>query len=291
MENNYACPVCKSALDSNNCARCGFRMKLAGGLPSFFTASPVSRRYEKIGAFYDTLYSHTEDIWNQLASRGREFDNFISSLVMAGGPVWYLDIGCGEGNLLAAVPAPEKFGMDISRKALQVAAVRAGADLCLGFAEELPYRTEFFDAITSIGVMTHFANDRAATKEIWRVLRPGGRYIAGVFIPPRLTEKIAGKVSEFVFPRPRPAGFVRWLLTKFRRPVPGANQTEPGRKDRQPIERHYKSKEVERIFKDCGFKISKVITKRKYPDAPLAGHHFRIYILTKDIRSATGQAS
>lgn len=277
---NYVCPSCKSALNSGACANCGFRVKRAGNIPVFFTASLVSKRYEEIGAFYDDLYENTDDVWSRVASRGRDFDQFVGSLIIAGKPWRLLDVGCGEGNLLTAVSATEKFGIDISHRALRAAASRAGAALCVGFAEELPYQTAFFNAITSIGVMTHFIDDIAATREINRVLHPEGRYIVGIFIRPTPAERVLNKISEFVYPRPRPDALFKWLFEKVSKTASGSHNAE-NNKARQPVERLYTVREVEKKFEACGFEISNVITKRKYPEAPLAGHHFRIYILRK----------
>lgn len=277
----YICPKCKSKLNISSCTQCEFTIRWNERLPVFFTDSVVSKCYEKIGDFYDKLYGKMDNVWNNLAGRGYEFDRFISSFVMENHPTRYLDIGCGQGNMLAMVTAPEKFGIDISRKALLSALDRTYANLCLGFAEELPYQTDYFDAITSIGVMTHFINDYDATREILRVLRPEGIYVVGMFIPPVFIERILDKVHKFVYPRPRPIKFIRKVVRKVIHIVSVIRQTSNQRKDYQPIEKYYTSKEVEEIFKRVGFVISEMITKRKNPNAPLAGHHFRIYILRK----------
>jgi ubiquinone/menaquinone biosynthesis C-methylase UbiE len=277
----YACPKCKSKLESNKCSQCDFTVRWNDSIPGFFTDSPLSKRYEEIGAFSDKLYRDMDNAWCRLAKRGNAFNFFVSSLIMAQRPLRYLDIGCGEGFLLAAITAPEKYGMDISYNALRAASLRACGDFCIGFSEELPYRTEYFDAITSIGVMTHFIDDFAATCEIHRVLRPGGCYLVGIFIPPSFSESIAIKFSEFVYPRLKPIDFLLWMTQKVRQAASARRQAEEARTERQPVERHYTSKQVERIFERAGFVVSKVITKRNTPDAPLAGHHFRIYILHK----------
>jgi ubiquinone/menaquinone biosynthesis C-methylase UbiE len=277
----YICPKCKSDLESNKCTECDFTIRWNDSTPVFFTGSALSKRYEEIGTFYDELYGDMDNVWSNLASRGHQFDQFISSLVVADPPTRFLDIGCGEGFLLAAITAAEKFGMDISYNALRAASLRAGGNLCIGFSEEMPYQSAYFDAITSIGVMTHFIDDFTATSEIYRVLRPGGCYVVGIFIPPSFSERIAGKVPEFVYPRPKPIAFLRWLTRKGLQAVSARRQAKEECKERQPVERYYTSKQVERIFERVGFAISKVITKRNTPDAPLSGHHFRIYILHK----------
>ncbi|MCD4670343.1 MAG: class I SAM-dependent methyltransferase [Actinomycetia bacterium] len=256
-----------------------------GDFPAFFTDSAVSESYKEIGAFYDDFYGKMDDTWNQIASRGPEFVRFIASLVAKTCPTRYLDIGCGEGYQLAAITAPEKHGLDISCKALKVAARHSGANLGLAFAEQLPFSTGYFDAITSIGVMTHFVDDLAATREIHRVLNQAGRYIVGLFLRPAFTERIMAKISEFLYPHPTPVVFINCLKNKISSYLKGARKCDRIRKDYQPVERYYTQKSVEQLFDKAGFVVLELITKRRYPEAPLAGHHFRIYVLQKKRRN------
>lgn len=44
----------------------------------------------------------------------------------------------------------------------------------------VPYRDNTFDAIYSMGTIEHFDESDAAVREMWRVLKPGGRAIVGV---------------------------------------------------------------------------------------------------------------
>jgi SAM-dependent methyltransferase len=44
----------------------------------------------------------------------------------------------------------------------------------------VPYRDNTFDAIYSMGTIEHFHESDAAVREMWRVLKPGGRAIVGV---------------------------------------------------------------------------------------------------------------
>ena len=47
---------------------------------------------------------------------------------------------------------------------------------------ELPYENETFDFVLSSGVLEHVANEYESTKEVWRVLKPGG-ILAVTFLP------------------------------------------------------------------------------------------------------------
>ncbi len=277
----YACPECKAELKANFCFGCGFEVRLVEGVPAFFTGSAVSNRYEEIGRFYDNLYDTMEDAWTKVAARGPEFVKFVASLVMQNQPRRYLDVGCGEGYLLSAVTATEKYGLDISYKALQVAARRSKAMLCLGFAEQLPYPTGYFETISSIGVMTHLIDHTAATAEIYRVLSSGGIYVVGLYLPLPISQRILVKVYEFIYPRPRPLSFMHWAIQKGSQSVRAIPEIQSTHRDAQPIKKYYKAKQVERVFDQAGFVVDELITKRRTPSAPLAGEHFRIYVLKK----------
>ncbi len=95
--------------------------------------------------------------------------------------------GCGVGLYVRALQAhaPEVHGVDIEGTYLEQALENAaGAHLLLGRGEALPYDEGAFDLVLSHEVLEHVADDRAAAREMVRVLRPGGRAI--VFVPNRL---------------------------------------------------------------------------------------------------------
>ncbi len=86
-----------------------------------------------------------------------------------------LDVGCGEGYYLRALgkanPQTERWGLDISRDAVRLA---AGADKAghylVATAARLPFASGSFDALTSLFALT-------AAEEFARVLGPGGYYL------------------------------------------------------------------------------------------------------------------
>lgn len=91
----------------------------------------------------------------------------VAAMVPAGAAA-VLDAGCGEGSYLAAVSAPERFGIDIAKAGVRLAA-RRHRDITFAVASSyrLPFFDASFDAVLSVFAPRPFA-------EFARVLRPGG---------------------------------------------------------------------------------------------------------------------
>lgn len=94
-----------------------------------------------------------------------------------GGVLDILDAGCGTGGNSAHLRAYGRVtGIDVSPDALSFARERPGLRLARGSVERLPFRSASFDLVVSNDVLCHLqvADDRRATAEFGRVLRPGG---------------------------------------------------------------------------------------------------------------------
>jgi ubiquinone/menaquinone biosynthesis C-methylase UbiE len=93
----------------------------------------------------------------------------------------FLDVGCGTGNLLAAVQAVSRgaflCGVDPSPVLLAKAKLRpelAGGTLLEGIVERLPIDDDVMDYTLSMLVLQEFADRPAALREMSRVTRAGG---------------------------------------------------------------------------------------------------------------------
>ena len=109
-----------------------------------------------------------------------------------------LDIGSGPGNVTAALARAAgsdglALGIDISEPML-ARAVEAQAGRNVGFmradAQQLPFRDETVDAVTSLAVLQLVPNPSATLAEIARVLKPGGR--VAIMVP------TAGRGADFL---------------------------------------------------------------------------------------------
>lgn len=105
----------------------------------------------------------------------------------------FLDVGCGTGYLtrvVAPVVGPEGrvTGVDPSPAMVEYARGRAPAncDYQEGEGQDLPFPDGSFDAVLSSLAVHHIPEgERArALREMFRVLRPGGRLVVAEFRPP-----------------------------------------------------------------------------------------------------------
>jgi SAM-dependent methyltransferase len=93
-----------------------------------------------------------------------------------------LDVGCGTGaNLLMLKQYGEAEGVDVSTDALAFCRERGLDGVRQGAGEELPYEDGTFDLVTAFDVVEHMDDDLAGLREMYRVLRPGGRVL--LFVP------------------------------------------------------------------------------------------------------------
>jgi len=103
-------------------------------------------------------------------------------------PFDLLDVGCGTGTFAAMVAGcglPARVvGLDYAASMCKVAgdkAHAAGASGQLKFlnadSENLPFASGTFDAITCSNSFHHYPHQDQAVREMFRVLRPGGRLI------------------------------------------------------------------------------------------------------------------
>jgi SAM-dependent methyltransferase len=118
-----------------------------------------------------------------------------------------LEVGCGQGvdsSILIAqmVPSGSYIGIDYSPRSVEVAKRNAvlladrfsvKPEYRVGNAEALAFDDEHFDAVYSMGVLHHTANERKAIEEVRRVLAPGGE--AFIFLYRKYAPKVvAAKV-------------------------------------------------------------------------------------------------
>lgn len=269
----YVCPDCKTPLEHLRCERCDYQYSRVDSIPILLSRTPRLQSAMEIAAAYDSIYRRHSNVWEN-QGRTREFIDYFASLLSRFQCARFLEIGCGEGFLLASLKLAEKFAVDLSTKAITAAQTRTQAHFSVALAERLPFPGDYFDLVASVGVMEHFLDIKEATQEIRRVLKPGGFYVAQTDVYFTFRDRLAVKIAEYVFPRPRPIGFVRWLGRRLK------SRKKPEFPE-QPIQNTYTLRGARAWFEDNGLAVIDVLHTRRHPELPLIAPWAVIYIAQK----------
>lgn len=139
----------------------------------------------------ETETAKARRVWDTFAPRYDSTMRFFERVQFSGGREWVcsrahgnvLEVAIGTGlNLPLYPPGVRLTGVDLSPEMLALACQRAeelGQDVELreGDAESLPCDDASFDTAVCTLSLCAIPDDRAAIREMWRVLRPGGRLL------------------------------------------------------------------------------------------------------------------
>lgn len=186
-----------------------------------------------------------QKIWNKIAPEWHEFkthpaEHTIEFLKKTSGKV--LDLGSGSGRHLCQIKKGKMYLVDFSKEMLKLAEKKAkrekiNAEFFVSDLTKLPFEDEFFDyaiCISSLHCVEGEKNREKAVKELYRVLKKGGKAKVGVW-----------NIKSKRFKNAPKEKFVGW---------------------RDKGKRYYylfDEKEIHDLFKKAGFKIiSKEIPRR-----------------------------
>lgn len=152
--------------------------------------------------FYENQYRAGETKgpwWYQLLTpliKTREDVAFDIISMYEGKKHAYLDLGCGEGDLIARLENEFKVlvGSDIAKNRLKLAKKKyKSKKISFQFADldkTFPYKDSSFDVVTCLGVIEYTFDPYHIMKEAHRIIKPGGILILEVpniaFLPERL---------------------------------------------------------------------------------------------------------
>lgn len=133
----------------------------------------IASRYDFLNHF---LSANTDTRWRRLVARKLQ-----PSLQAAETRV--LDVACGTGDLslvIAKQTGAHVVGTDFCRPMLEIAARKAAnvapsIPFVEGDALKLPFAGDSFDAVSIAFGLRNLSSVEGGLKELWRVLRPGGR--------------------------------------------------------------------------------------------------------------------
>ena len=97
------------------------------------------------------------------------------------------DLGCGSGTFTDMLRGRglKAVGLDISPGLLELGrTLHPGLELLQGDVERLPFESSSLDGVFLSGIVHHLPDPSRCANEVFRVLKPGGRFVA--FDPNRL---------------------------------------------------------------------------------------------------------
>jgi demethylmenaquinone methyltransferase/2-methoxy-6-polyprenyl-1,4-benzoquinol methylase len=143
-------------------------------------AHQVREMFGKIAARYDLLNhllsGNTDQRWRRLVAKRLQE-------ALAHDDALALDVACGTGDLslaIAQATGARVIGTDFCRPMLEIAARKSLAHASLipfveGDALRLPFADSRFDAVSIAFGLRNLSSVEGGLKELWRVLKPGGR--------------------------------------------------------------------------------------------------------------------
>ncbi|REE82969.1 demethylmenaquinone methyltransferase/2-methoxy-6-polyprenyl-1,4-benzoquinol methylase [Lutibacter oceani] len=143
---------------------------------------------EQVAKMFDTI-SKEYDGLNRVISFGIDIKwrKKVVKIVGKSNPDKILDIATGTGDLainLTKTNASKIIGLDISegmlnvgRKKIEKLQLNNQIEMVFGDSENIPFETNYFDAITVAFGVRNFENLEKGLSEIYRVLKPTGTFV------------------------------------------------------------------------------------------------------------------
>jgi len=160
--------------------------KLEHELKDHLLEDPSEKNFQEAYDKLHTFFIEHENAASLYPTDLQWFSKIFIDLSGRGNKV--LDIGSGNGKLAIAMAQKGNIvtGMDVSKIAIQTAqellkknAQDLPVEFKFGDARKLPFEDDTFNYITSQDLVEHISEDdfRIHLKEVYRVLKQGGRYV------------------------------------------------------------------------------------------------------------------
>lgn len=161
-------------------------LKMANKITPYKDSS-LSKK-EQVAQMFDTISGNYDNL-NRVISFGIDVKWRKKVLKMIGKshPKTILDIATGTGDLailMAQTKADKIIGLDISAGMLEVGVQKIAnknlsktIEMVLGDSENIPFKDDYFDAITVAFGVRNFENLEKGLSEILRVLKPNGTFV------------------------------------------------------------------------------------------------------------------
>lgn len=190
-EQTYTCGFCYAAYDICDGVVVFFRrdtsiIKDDKDRAEFWNAGWVKRNAHLLELDRDEILKERQEYMDYLGKEGYPSVADISSDIVAGRT--FLNIGCGGGyeGLLFSGYGTRYIGVDFSynaalftRKIIEKAGFEGTT--FQAEAEVLPFKNDSIEYIYSSGVLHHTPNTEQTLREVYRVLKPGGTAMIGLY--------------------------------------------------------------------------------------------------------------
>ncbi len=143
---------------------------------------------EQVAKMFDTISGNYDNL-NRVISFGIDIKwrKKVLQIVSKSNPKVILDIATGTGDLailMAQTNAEKIIGLDISAGMLEVGVKKIASknlsntiEMILADSENMPFKDNYFDAITVAFGVRNFENLEKGLAEILRVLKPNGVFV------------------------------------------------------------------------------------------------------------------
>jgi ubiquinone/menaquinone biosynthesis C-methylase UbiE len=152
--------------------------------------------YKPIPALGKDILTPLFDGFIEVIGLGTSFKKYVVERAHLHNGERLLDVGCGTATLLLAAkahtPTIEAIGIDSDEPVITLARKKIvesklKVEVMLGNAEHLLFSSDSFDIVISTLTFHHLPTEakKLAMQEIYRVLKPGGRFVLADFGPPQ----------------------------------------------------------------------------------------------------------
>lgn len=177
-----ACPDCRGALGDEplSCSGCGRTFSTsAEGIPELLPKSLLGDTEQRQHALYAAVAHEYDDVFPRHVAEHYidKRTGLVRELLPMGGLV--LDVGCGTGQLAAAIAADgyDVFGVDLSASMVAKARARGLSGTYAGVTTALPFAEDSFDLALTVATLHHLETPErvaATVREMGRVVKRGG---------------------------------------------------------------------------------------------------------------------
>lgn len=133
---------------------------------------------------------YTKTWFEEIENYRYSVEPFIHSIAQfsrhGGKKVLEIGVGAGSDHLNWARSGADLFGVDLTEKGIETTKKRLKlynlkSNLQRIDAENLPFKDNYFDIVYSWGVIHHSEDTEQVVKEIYRILKPGGKFLGMIY--------------------------------------------------------------------------------------------------------------